>query len=114
MPTPLTTIGKMRHRVTVQSLTNTADGQGGFVESWTDFTPDGIWAELIPAARMETNFGGRIQTGRSHIMNIRYLEGLTTTMRVAFQGRIFQIKGDVRSDERRFFMRVNLEEYVGT
>lgn len=109
---PLTSIGKMRHRVMIQTPTAVPDGQGGNTTTWGTFKE--VWAELLPSAREETNYGGRIQVARSHVMNIRYLPGLKQDMRVTYQGRTFQIRGSFKVDERRYWMRVNLEEDVGT
>ena len=112
MPKQTSPINELRHRITLQTLTNTADGQGGFTQSWADLTT--IWGKLEPVSANERNFGERVEYQRSHKCVIRSRSDVVASMRVTFDSRTFQIKGVRRVDERRFFMLLDLEENQGT
>lgn len=106
------TIGKLRHRITFQSLSNTPDGQGGFTESWVDGST--VWAEVVPKTINERLFAQRIEPMGSHKITIRWLDNINESMRIKFGTRYFQIKSIDKEDERRFFMFIDSLENTGT
>lgn len=105
-------LNELRHRVTIQSLTNTPDNQGGFSTSWTDLAT--VWGKLEPVSANERLFGERVEYQRSHKCVIRSRSDVVASMRITFDSRTFQIKGVRRVDEQRFFMLLDLEENQGT
>lgn len=105
-------IGNLRHRITFQNLILAPDGQGGSSESWADFAT--VWAELTPVTSKERLYAQRIEAIGTHRIVIRYLDGISPTMRITFMGRVFQIKGIDKVDERRFWMKLDVEENTGT
>lgn len=107
-----TNISKLRHRIKFQTLALTADGQGGSSEAWSDFAE--VWAELKPTSGRERLFAQRIEDIYSHKITIRKLNGISTTMRIAFGARIFQIKSIQKDVESNFWMTILTEEKVGT
>jgi len=107
-----TLIGKMRHRIKFQTLSLVGDGQGGSVETWTDFAE--VWADVKPTSGRERLYAQRIEDLQDHKITIRYLEGINTTMRIDFQGRIFQIKDITNEVESRFWQTLMTQEVTGT
>lgn len=107
-----TPIGELRHRVTVQSLSNASDSQGGVATTWSDLVT--IWGLLEPTKSYEKFFADRIDFRRTHTCIIRHRTDITTAMRLSFDSRLFQIKGIRRPDERKFFLLLDLEENVAT
>jgi len=105
-------IAELRQRIKFQSLTRATDGQGGWTETWNDFTE--VWAAIKPVSAKERYFSQRIEENVSHQITIRWLEGLTTEMRIVFENRIFQIHGIRRENEERWFMLIDAEEGVGS
>lgn len=107
-------IGQLRHRVVIESLTNASDSQGGVTTTWATYAT--VWALLEPVKAWELNFAAQVQYRRSHVAWIRYRSDLTITesMRISFGGRYFQIKGIRQPDERKFFLTLDLEENRGT
>ena len=105
-------IANLRERITIQSLSRTADGQCGFTESWSDFAE--VWAEIKPASAMERIFGQRVESNVTHKITIRWLDGVISEMRINYQGRLFQIHGVRRIDEQRWFMILDCVENVGS
>jgi SPP1 family predicted phage head-tail adaptor len=105
-------IGDLRHRITFQTQVRTADGMGGFTLSWQDV--DTVWAYVRPVSSKERLFAQRIEYQRSHEVIIRYKTGIDNSMRFVFEGRVFQIKGDLKPDERKFFLKIDAEENQAT
>lgn len=105
-------IGELRHRITFQSLSLTSDGQGGSSTSWTNFKT--VWARIKPISGRERNFAQRIEDVYTHEITIRKCDGLTTTMRISYQNRIFQVKSIQKDTEENFWMKILTEEKVGT
>lgn len=105
-------IADLNNRVTLQSLTDTSDGQGGAEEVWADVAT--LWAKLQPTSSRERNFSSQIQYQRTHVAWIRHRSDITSAMRILFDSRYFQIKGIRRPDEKKFFLVLDLEENQGT
>lgn len=105
-------ISELRHRITIQQMSRTTDGQGGWTESWADFAT--VWAKVKPMSAKERTFSQQIQENVTHKIVIRWLADVDSEMRISFEGRIFQIKGKIREDERRWFMEIMAEEGVAS
>ena len=108
----IVSIGDLRHRIAFQTLSRATDGQGGFVETWSDLAT--VWAFVKPVSSKERLFGQRLQYQRSHEVVIRWRNDITQEMRFLFDSRIFQIKGVRAPDERKFFLMIDAEENQGT
>lgn len=105
-------IAELRHRIRIESLARTADGQGGFTSSWNTFAE--VWASIKPASANERYFAQRVESNISHKIGIRWLDGVISEMRIIFEGRIFQIKGVRRENEERWFMILDCVENEGS
>lgn len=107
-------VGDLRHRVVVETTTDTTDDQGGQSSAWSTYAT--IWALIQPSRAVEVRASMQIQVRRTHICWIRHRADITVSekMRINFDSRYFQIKGIRRADERKFFMCLELEEGVGT
>lgn len=108
------TIGDLRSRVTFQTSTRVADGQGGFTETWANLaTNPTVYAYLAAVNSRERLFSQQMQYQRSHVLVIRYRTDLNTSMRITYEGREFQIKGIRNPEERKAFLILDLEENQG-
>jgi len=105
-------IAKLRHRLTIEQLSNTPDSQGGFATTWSTLAT--VWGKVEPVKSSERLFAQRIEYQRSHVAWIRNRSDVTTSMRITFNSRTFQIKGVRRLDEKRFWLILDLEENQGT
>lgn len=130
-------IGALRHRITIQWLDKTADGQGGFVEDWKDLID--LWSELKPTKAWERYQTEKIEMLVTHRVTIRYIvpkvpvldengdpvldddgepvlvaKPITSEMRIKFFDRIFQIRGIQQDSERRFWMILDTVENEGS
>ncbi len=105
-------IAQLRHRITIQSLARTSDGQGGWTEVWTDFKT--VWAQVLPKSASQRYFSQKIEQTTTHEITIRWMDGITQEMRIDFEGRKFQIHGVRRENEERWFLILDAEEGVGS
>ena len=111
----ISNIGKLRNKITIQNTNLTTDNMGGYTT--------GRSAHITAFAKMTPKSGKQIftdKTGRqvenphTYEFLIRYRDGITTTMRILFGTRTFDIIKI--NDENDFKNYITLEaiENVGT
>lgn len=107
-------IGKLRHRVQLQSEVETADGGGGYANVWT--TQATVSAGIKPLTGSEQLRGMRPEGKVSHRIRIRYRNDLspTTRWRVLYGARAFNIRAVINEDERNRFWVLLCDEGVAT
>lgn len=105
-------ISDLRHRITIQSFTKVADGQGGYTTTWADVKT--VWAKIENVTGVEKVFAQRLDTNYDHKITIRYTTGISPKMRIVFDSRIFQIHSVSKVDERRWFTEILAIEGVGS
>ena len=92
-------IGRLRHRVTIQSLSPSQDGTTGEItETWVTFAT--VWAWVRPASVREFVAAGIQESKITGAITIRYLAGVKQSMRVLHGERIYNVLGvlpDARS-----------------
>jgi SPP1 family predicted phage head-tail adaptor len=76
-------IGDLKHRVTLQQPVLSADGGGGYGESWQNLSsvPE-VYAEIIPLSGGEQLRFYQLETSVTHRLTIRYRSDVTNAMRV--------------------------------
>lgn len=90
--------GRLRHRLTIESPTETRDALGQAVASWTTFAQ--VWGDFMPLSGRERFLSQQTHAEVTARAVIRYLAGLTEKMRIVFDGdawEILHIKDDRRS-----------------
>lgn len=105
-------IGALRHRITIEQPSRSADGYGGFTTSWSTFAS--IWGEVEPVSARERMFAAKLEHNVTHKIRIRHLSGVTTDMRVSFDSRTFHIRGVINPSERSRWMDLAAEEGVAS
>jgi SPP1 family predicted phage head-tail adaptor len=108
----MSAIGRLLHRVEIEEPLRTPDGYGGYTETWQNIAT--TWAKVEPASAKERYFADKIEHNVTHVITIRSLGLLDTSMRVVFRDRVFHIRGIRDELERRRWMMLNCEEGVGT
>ncbi len=109
------TTSRLRHRVTLQQEIRIPDGAGGFSNSWQDMAD--LWAEINPANAkslygIEKLFAGKIQAEISHKITIRYRSGMSTSMRLLFDNRAFNIRAINNIHENNEILELLVDEGV--
>lgn len=94
-------IGQLRHRVTIQQKTETADAYGGAGSiAWSDYIT--VWAAVAPLSGREFLEGRNLENEINYRIRIRYRSGLDPSMRVSWDSRIFDIEAVLnRFEENR-------------
>lgn len=91
--------GDLRHRITIQSPTGTAQNQcGEDVPAYTTFAT--VWAAVEPLRGREYLEAQKIRPEMQYRVRIRYLAGVTTDMQVVYRGKILDIQSIINVDER--------------
>lgn len=97
-------LGKMRHRVDVQSLERTSDGAGGSSTSWT--TVLSAWASITPTGGREYIRGMQISSEVTHIIQMRYSDKVNTNCRISHDGKLYNITRVLNIDEREKYIEI--------
>ncbi len=99
---------RMDKRVTIQRVSQTTDGQGGFTEGWGEIAT--VWALIEPATGYEKMQAMQQSSPISHKLTIRYYSELTTKHRILFGERIFAIKEIINPNESNQFLKLKCVE----
>lgn len=94
-------IGKLKHRVELQSQTQTTDTQGISIKgSWS--TQRTVWARIEPFSQREYMDDRKVTTEATHRITVRWQPSisLTTEWRILYGSRYFQIESVINIDER--------------
>ena len=108
----VTSIGRMRHRVTIQKGTDTTDAGGGRSVSWG--TLKEVFADIQPQSGTNVYRHDQEQEHVTHKIIIRHREDIGTNYRIKFGTRIFNIHSIINESERNRFLVLNCEEGVAT
>ena len=90
--------GTLRHRITIQEQTDTADGMGGFSTTWTDLFD--MRVAIWPLSAKERLEAMKLGVEVTHKIRGRYRSGITPKNRIKFDTRIFNITSMINPDER--------------
>ena len=80
-------IGKLRKRITIESFDDTPTSSGETTDIPKIFAT--TWASIEPLSGKEYWIAKEQQSLTTHKIVSRYVKGVTTKMRAAYQGRIF-------------------------
>lgn len=103
-----TAIGRLRYKVDLESATNTRDSGGGLSQAFNAVAS--IFADIRPQSGDETFRQGKVQEKLTHNIIIRYRTGVTTSQRISYDSRIFQIRSVINVDERDRFLMLKCVE----
>ena len=105
--------GTLRHRVAIETQTDTTDSMGGFTTTWAPYrgmerTPAAIW----PIRSKEMINSGKLELEVTHRIRIRYRPGITSKMRInwADRSRVFNIISIINPDERNIMLEMLVTE----
>lgn len=100
--------GKLNKRISIKSLTRTADGIGGFSESWALVAS--VWASIMPVSTREKMQYQAIQNLITHRVIIRYRESINQDDRIYFGSRVLRIAGIRNLAEQNELLELVCEE----
>jgi len=107
-----TSIGRMRHRVTIQKPTATTDTGGGSSVSWG--TLKEVYADIQPQSGKSMFQHGQEKEKVTHKLIMGYRADMGTNYRIKFGTRIFNIHSILNEDERSRYLVLQCEEGATT
>jgi SPP1 family predicted phage head-tail adaptor len=100
--------GKLRHRITIQSLT---EAKNELAE--TEETPASVvtlWASVEPLSGRELFLVQQYSSEITHRVRIRYYPGLTPRHQIVFGSRTFNIISIINKEERNIELELLCKE----
>lgn len=103
--------GQLRHRVTIQSASESRDGAGEVQLTWSAIDRGTVWASIEPISSTEQTDSSQQQAIATHKVTIRN-SGLTVTHahRLVFGSRTFNILSVLNVDERSILYELVCQE----
>jgi SPP1 family predicted phage head-tail adaptor len=83
--------GRLNRRVSIEQVTRTADGGGGYTEGWAAIPNGTVWARVSPLSGSERFDAQQVQGTLTTEVEIRYRSDVTSAMRVNHGGRLLYI-----------------------
>lgn len=92
--------GQLRHRLAIQTATETRTDSGESVKLWT--TTAQVWGSVEPMSGKELFTAQQVSPNVTHkiTMRGRPLSAVSPQQRIAFGDRIFQVDNALNKDER--------------
>lgn len=90
--------GQLRHRVTLQSASQSTDSYGQVTLTWSDTAT--VWASVQPLQGREAERAKQIHKDVTHNVTIRYRSGVSTAQRFKLGSRYLNILSVLNTDER--------------
>ncbi len=105
-------IGKLRHRITIQTPTITRSDRGAEVLTWADTAT--VYADIRTVGGQEQVIANQLETATLlHTITIRYRTGLTSKQRIKWGARYFAIEAIIERDNRLRMLDLSCRELVG-
>ena len=91
-------IGPLRDRITIEQKSVTQDAEGGEVVTWTTFAI--VWASKTSITGREFFAAQQVSSTVSTKFGLRWLDGVTTAMRVSYDSKLYNIVAVLDTDKR--------------
>lgn len=104
--------GKLRHRVSFESLIETQDSDGALVEAWIDHFGQKFWAEVVYLSGKEFTEAQSIHSKVIARIKLRHREDFSPKMRIRYRDQIFNIDA-ILPDPKSGREYVNIMVYSG-
>ena len=103
-------IGKLRHRIIIQTITEGRDSSGGPIETIVDLYT--VWASVSPLTGRELTNAQLINSEVTHQIAMRYRAGINAKCRALFGTRIFQLFEALNIDEQNITLQIGAKEVL--
>jgi|SRR5579883_384234 len=113
MADPSIRTGDLRHRVTLQSVSETPDSFGQPQETWSNVGT--FWSYVKPLTGRELVQAKQIHALTTHSITLRYQPSTSfkATQRLIYKGRTFNLLQVLNRDERNYLLEVLANEIEG-
>ncbi len=102
-----TPIGRLRHRLTLESRSRAEDGGGGAVSSWDRVAE--LWGAVEAIGGAEAVAADRVTGHAAYRIVIRYRDDVVPAMRFRRGAEAFDIRAALDNDGRRRFLTCQCE-----
>lgn len=99
--------GALRHRLTIQKVTEERDSLGQAIETWSQFAV--VYGSIEPMSGRERFLAAQTHAEATYRSRIRWIAGLTPKMRISFGEKIYHITY-IADDGRRRELVLDLVE----
>lgn len=89
---------KLSKRIIIEEPVYTSDLLGGFITAWN--VVQNLWAEVVPLKTTEKLSAEMRESRNNYNITTRYVEGITTKMRINLNGRYLQILSVININEK--------------
>ena len=103
---------ELRHLIQIERETYTPDGAGGNTRAWT--VQKNLKAKIKPMRGNERLQAMRLEATISHVITVRYVDGILPSDRVKFGSRIMQIRAVINVDEMNRYIELYCDEGAPT
>lgn len=97
----------MREQVTIQQVSETSDGGGGYTSAWSTLAT--VWARIQATSGTEPDKADQLQPSIKFIVTTWYRSDVTTKMRIVWGSRTLRIYA-ILPDEKQQTMNLECEE----
>ncbi len=101
---------RLRHKITIETSSESANSYGEAVQTWTTYAT--MKAAVEPLNGREYFSGQQTDAEINTRFRIRYVAGITSKMRIAFDSRTFDIKAVINDQERNKELTIMATENV--
>lgn len=102
--------GSLRHRVSIQTESETLDSYGEPTSGWS--TDSTVWASVVPTSGRETNEGEGLSGVVTFKVTMRYNTAVSPKKRLLFGSRVLGITKVINKEERNEYLELHCEERV--
>jgi len=103
-------IGKLRHRIELQSAIIDKDDYGQQTENHGTY--DTVWASVVPLTGRELEYAQQLQAETNYKITIRYNSAVKKTDQILFDDRIFEINAILNFEEKNEYLILLCKEAV--
>lgn len=103
--------GEFRHIIAIQKLDKSRNEYGELTNNWIDYIE--VRAGIYPINGKDYFAAETLNSEVTHKINTRYVEGITSAMRIKFQDRYFEIiSPPINFQERNVLLQIMCKERV--
>lgn len=96
--------GELRHRITIQSVTEAQDTYGEADGTWATFAT--VWAAMKALGGSEGFTAGTDRPQGRYLFTVRHRDDLTEKMRISYGGQTYDIESIQDPDGRKVSLEV--------
>ena len=111
-------IGELKHRIVIEQVDKTSDGQGGYTSVWSEL--DKVWAKAIEQSARERFYRGEVQHTQAYTFTIRQNQSVTvpatrdsTNIRIKHRNEYYRVTGISRLKDALDFYEIKAELWGG-